>query len=102
MRAVIYVPQGQAVGEQTDELLAYCLSRKYTVVGVVHTLTAAEQMFALGEADVFVLASRQVLPMRCETLTDEIRKPPPRRESPNPPERQGRLLRTRDRPRRLQ
>lgn len=94
MRAVIYVPEGVEASAQIDQLLTYCHTRHHDVVGVAHTLTAAEQVFALVEADVFVLTSRRVLPWSYEMISEEIGRHILHQGPPNP------LVR-RERPRRL-
>lgn len=95
MRAIIYIAEEDDGDNHLDELVSYCNSRNYDVVGVVHTLTGAEQMHDNDEFDVLVLGSRTHLPMRLEITTDEM--PPIRRHNSGPttPPR-------RERPRRLQ
>lgn len=90
MRAIIYIAEEDDGDSHLDELVSYCISRNYDVVGVVHTLTGAEQMHDNDEYDVLVLGSRTHLPMRLEITTDEmlVRRhdpgpsAPPRRERP--------------------
>lgn len=97
LRAVVFV--GERDSETyLDNLINYCQSKHYEVVGVVHSLTGAEQMHAAGEADVLVVGSWTQLPIRLEITTDEtpVKPPSQRRESPNPPEWR------RERPHRLQ